>query len=135
VAELATAKLGRRPFTVIRGRSDLVLPAGDHGPGAVALLRPPGEDLFGLGAREAVLAALGARAEDRVVFGAPVPPDELAEVLAGLVGAPVDPADDGLVVDAGDPRARWAVEVAAYAHGWEVAALDGSRIRLRPSTP
>ena len=34
-AELAAGKLGRRPFTVIRGRGDLVLPPGDHGPGAV----------------------------------------------------------------------------------------------------
>jgi coenzyme F420-0:L-glutamate ligase/coenzyme F420-1:gamma-L-glutamate ligase len=120
---------------VIRGRSDLVLPEGDHGTGAAALLRLPGDDLFGLGAREAVLSALGGRADDRAVFGAPVAPDDLAEVLAPLVGAPLDRAADEVVVGADEPRVRWAAEVAAYAHGWEVFERDGSRIRLRPFTP
>ena len=86
-AELAAGKLGRRPFTVIRGRSDLVLPAGDHGAGAVGLLRPEGADLFGLGAREAVLAALGTREDDRTAFGAPVATDTLAAILTELTGA------------------------------------------------
>ncbi len=134
-AELAAGKLAGRPFTVVRGRADLVLAPGDHGPGAVALLRPPGDDLFGLGAREAVLAALAGRPDDRAVFGTPVEPGDLAELLAGLVGAPVERAADAVVVEADDERVGWAAEVAAYAHGWEVAARDGSRIRLRPITP
>ena len=37
-AELAAGKLGRRPFTVIRGRGDLVLPTGRPRPGSG---RPP----------------------------------------------------------------------------------------------
>ncbi len=37
-AELTAGKLGHRPFTVVRGRSDLVLPPGRHGTGAA---RPP----------------------------------------------------------------------------------------------
>ena len=57
LAELAQGKLGGRPFAVVRGRADLVLPAGDDGPGAAALVRPEGADLFGYGAREAVLRA------------------------------------------------------------------------------
>ena len=58
VAELAQGKLGGRPFAVVRGRPDLVLPAGEDGPGAVALVRPDGADMFGYGSREAVVAAL-----------------------------------------------------------------------------
>ncbi|HWU20421.1 MAG TPA: coenzyme F420-0:L-glutamate ligase, partial [Nocardioides sp.] len=54
-AELAQGKLGARPCAVVRGRADLVLPPGDDGPGAVALIRADGGDLFGYGAREAVL--------------------------------------------------------------------------------
>ena len=37
-AELAQGKLAGRPFAVLRGRADLVLPADDDGPGAVALV-------------------------------------------------------------------------------------------------
>ena len=57
-AELASGKLGGRPFRVLRGRPDLVLPRGEDGPGAAALLRADGADMFGYGAREAVLQAL-----------------------------------------------------------------------------
>ena len=56
-AELASGKLGRCPVVIVRG-----LPAGlvteDDGPGAASLVRPEREDLFGLGSREAVLAAI-----------------------------------------------------------------------------
>ena len=106
-AELAAGKLGRRPFTVIRGRGDLVLPAGDHGPGAVGLLRPDGADLFGLGAREAVLAALGARVDDRTAFGTPVEADDLVAILTDLTGAEVYRQDGE--VDAGSGRRPGAV--------------------------
>ena len=57
-AELAQGKLAGRPFAVVRGRSDLVLPADDDGPGATALVRGDDTDFFGYGAREAVLRAL-----------------------------------------------------------------------------
>ena len=57
-AELAQGKLAGRPFALVRGRADLVLPAGEDGPGAAALVRVEGEDLFGYGAREAVVRAL-----------------------------------------------------------------------------
>ena len=56
-AELASGKLGRRPVVIVRG-----LPEGmvidDDGPGAASLVRPESEDLFGLGSREAVVAAV-----------------------------------------------------------------------------
>lgn len=57
-AELASGKLGNRPITIVRGLDPQLL-LGDDGPGAAALIRDESEDLFGLGAREAVLASLG----------------------------------------------------------------------------
>jgi len=135
-AELVAGKLGRRPFTVLRGRPDLVLVAGDDGPGASALLREPGSDLFGLGAREAVLAALAAQPAQRSSYGAPVTAPEIAGLLADLLPqSTIDRSGDEVTVDDDDPRALWAAEVASYAHGFEVAADDGRRVRLRPITP
>ncbi len=136
-AELASGKLAGRPFAVIRGRADLVLPAGDGGPGAAALLRPAGADLFGLGSREAVLAALSGDAAQRHAFGAPAEIDELAGLLGELLtdAAHVAISDDVLVVTAADPRARWAAAVAARAHGWESHAEDATALQLRPAAP
>ena len=56
-ADLVKGKLAGRPAAVLRGLGDLVLPVGEHGPGAAELIRPSNEDLFGLGAREAAVAA------------------------------------------------------------------------------
>jgi coenzyme F420-0:L-glutamate ligase/coenzyme F420-1:gamma-L-glutamate ligase len=134
-AELAAGKLGGRPFTVVRGRGDLVLPPGDDGPGAAALVRPAGADLFGLGSREAVLAALSGRADDRSTFGDPVDAETLAALLEQLTGGTVEPRPGQVTVTADDPRAHWVVEVASYAHGWEVADRDATVTRLRPVTP
>ncbi|HEX3296344.1 MAG TPA: coenzyme F420-0:L-glutamate ligase [Nocardioides sp.] len=138
-AELAAGKLGRRPFVLIRGRGDLVLPPGDDGPGAAALLRPEGTDLFGVGSREAVTTALRRAAGEQRVFGAPVDAAELGDVLTGLLtgptGAVVRLDQEALEVGSDDPRAHWVAEVAAYAHGWVVTERDPSRIRLRPAAP
>ncbi len=56
-AYLVKGKASGRPVAVVRGFGSMVLPPGGHGPGAAALVRPPAEDLFGLGARDAVVAA------------------------------------------------------------------------------
>jgi coenzyme F420-0:L-glutamate ligase / coenzyme F420-1:gamma-L-glutamate ligase len=134
-AELAAGKLGRRPFVVVRGRGDLLLPPDDDGPGAAALLRPGGADLFGLGAREAVLAALRGEADGRGPFGSPAAATELGDLLAGLIGSRVEVHPARIEVDWTDTRTRWVAEVAAYAHGWEVDGDEGSPLRLRPATP
>jgi coenzyme F420-0:L-glutamate ligase/coenzyme F420-1:gamma-L-glutamate ligase len=131
-AELASGKLGRRPFAVIRGRADLVLPPDDDGPGAAALLRPQGADLFGLGAREAVLTALRGGPGDRRLYGAPVAAEDLAAVVRSLTGLAVEAAGDELSLATDDPRVRWVCEVAAYAHGWTASGDDPARIRLVP---
>ena len=132
-AELATGKLGGRPFAVVRGRADLVLPAGEHGPGAVALVRAEGGDLFGYGAREAVVRALRAEPADRRPFGAPAPAAELAEVIRDVVGlVPTRAAEDALVVTF--PRGLLRPLTAlTFAHGWVVHTTDNPHeVRLRP---
>ncbi|GAA4803758.1 coenzyme F420-0:L-glutamate ligase [Nocardioides caeni] len=130
-AELAQGKLGGRPCAVVRGRADLVLPTGEHGTGAAALIRPDGADLFGWGAREAVIRAVAGAAADRGPFGSPVSAEELADALhdAGLA-ARVTHADG---VTADGSRAD-AVRIVAFAHGWEVDGSD-TDLRLRPVSP
>jgi coenzyme F420-0:L-glutamate ligase/coenzyme F420-1:gamma-L-glutamate ligase len=57
-AELVKGKASGRPVAVVRGLSEWVLPASDHGAGAASLVRASEDDLFGLGSREAVVAAV-----------------------------------------------------------------------------
>ncbi|MFC7500967.1 coenzyme F420-0:L-glutamate ligase, partial [Nocardioides sp. GCM10030258] len=140
--ELAQGKLGSRPCAVLRGRPDLVLPADDHGTGASALIREDGADLFGYGAREAVVRAVGGADADRGPFGTPVSAEEFVAALraAGLA-AEVDGAQQ---VRCADDR-RVALDILAFAHGWSVdptaAAGEPSNgfadtdLRLRPVTP
>ena len=71
-AELAAGKLGRRPFTVIRGRGDLVLPRGDHGPGAAGAAAAGGRGP--VRARQPARPSWprsGPGAGDRTAFGGP----------------------------------------------------------------
>lgn len=129
-AELAQGKLGRRPFAIVRGRADLVLPLDDDGAGAAALVRPDGADLFGYGAREAVLRALLGDPDDAIAFGAPSDAGELAEVVAQLGGVPH--VDGDSVVVSGDVGPD-ALRALAFAHRWEIEpAVDTDRVRLRP---
>jgi coenzyme F420-0:L-glutamate ligase/coenzyme F420-1:gamma-L-glutamate ligase len=132
-AELAQGKLAGRPFALVRGRADLVLPAGEDGPGATALVRGEGADLFGYGAREAVVRALAGDPADRAPFGVPAAAEELAAAVTLVTGTPPRPAGAELVVTEGDRRV---LEALAFAHGWTVAPTDVSAVaRLRPLTP
>ncbi len=144
MAELAQGKLGGRPVAVVRGRADLVLAPGDHGTGATALVRPEGADLFGFGAREAVLRAVAGLPADQAVFGAPAGTAELLEAL-GATGCTATAYDGG--VEVRDSEQPALVVVLAFAHGWvpdvvpdgETGSGDGptvqDRLRLRPTTP
>ena len=143
MAELAQGKLGGRPFALVRGRADLVLPPGDDGPGACALIRADGADLFGFGAREAVVRALAGQAADRAPFGAAAGPAELVAALraVGLLGVVADGIE--LVVET-PAHATAVVAALAFAHGWQVEAPGVERsdtadppagVRLRPVTP
>jgi coenzyme F420-0:L-glutamate ligase/coenzyme F420-1:gamma-L-glutamate ligase len=110
-AELVQGKLGGRPVAVVRGRADLVLPPGDDGPGAASLVRPEGGDLFGWGAREAVVRALVGDEADRAPFGEQADADELSAALRRLP-------------DAADRTATAAV---CFAHGWRLEDWERNR--------
>ncbi len=137
-ADLVKGKLDRRPAAVLRGIGDLVLPAGSHGPGAAALVRGEPDDMFGLGAREAVLRALGGDPADLRGFGRPAETDEAVAALTPLAeGGPVTADDGELVVDlsgvdvwsAGRAAAR--LHVAAFALGWLPTDEPGPAVRVR----
>ena len=66
-AELASGKFGARPVVIVRG-TDPAWFTDDDGPGARALIRDESSDMFGLGAREAAVAAITG---DRPVRGLP----------------------------------------------------------------
>jgi len=133
-ADLVKGKLGRRPAAVARGLAALVLPRGEHGPGATALVRAEAHDMFGLGAREAVLAAL--RGGDRRGFGVPAPAAEVVSVLSSLGAGDAHVRGDGLVEAelSGDDRAQGRLcarlEAAAFALGWHPAG-DAARLLVR----
>ncbi len=149
LAELVTGKLGGRPISVVRGLGHLVLAVDEHGPGARALLRRRNEDMFALGAREAVVAAVQDRSAD--CFGTPVEPAALLDVLesCGLAGT----LDAGTLRvslhDLGDRDRVLAAErvrLLAHAHGWtfhdlssedrDQGACDGGdHVTLSPRHP
>jgi coenzyme F420-0:L-glutamate ligase/coenzyme F420-1:gamma-L-glutamate ligase len=96
-AELAAGKVGQRPITIVRGLDPRLLLEED-GPGAAALIRNEHEDLFGLGAREAVLASLSGRPVRGFAESAGPLPDLIALALPGELY--VDTTPDGFVVRA-----------------------------------
>lgn len=115
VAELVTGKTGGRPVSVVRGLGARVLPRGEHGPGAAALVRPRTHDMFALGAREAVLAALAGTDAD--CFGSPVEAAELLEQLARL-GVAARGSDGVVLVTAPDATVRERAALVAHALAW-----------------
>ncbi len=137
MAELAQGKLGARPFAVVRGRGDLVLPPGDDGPGARALVRSEGGDLFGYGAREAVIRALRGVADDRAPFGAAAGQPELTRALREVFGdrLPHPDGDETGLVLRPLPADAAVLAALAFAHGWTAEETDLSgEVRLRPTT-
>ncbi|MET0998665.1 MAG: coenzyme F420-0:L-glutamate ligase [Marmoricola sp.] len=143
VAELVTGKLGGRPVSVVRGLGDRVLAVGDHGPGARALVRPRDQDMFALGAREAVLAAV--RGRDADCFGTSAEP---AEVLAALESCGLTGSVEGISVVVRLPSelrdqiaAVERVRLVAHAHAWRphsdtATPRDGARhVTISPTHP
>lgn len=125
VAELVTGKLGGRPLSIVRGLAPRVLPPGTHGPGARALLRPRSQDMFALGAREAVVAAV--RAVHAEHFGTPATAEELLEALGACGLEAAQDAPERVVLARSSDATLGAV--VAHAHGW---AADAAPTRLRP---
>ena len=127
-AELVLGKDALTPAAVVTGLAHRVLAPGDDGPGAAALVRPEADDLFGLGALDAVQAAVRRGPGDSRGFAR-------ADVgLAGLVavaaeGVPLTVglrADEGSVEARGDAHAAGTLaerlRVLAFAHGYTVEA-------------
>ncbi|MET0821339.1 MAG: coenzyme F420-0:L-glutamate ligase [Aeromicrobium sp.] len=78
-AELASGKFGARPVVVVRGASPQWL-LDEDGPGARSLIRDEDADMFGLGAREAAVAAI---LGDGPVRGLPVDPGaDIDDIIA-----------------------------------------------------
>lgn len=128
-ADLVKGKLAGRPVAHVRGLAHLVLPPGEHGPGAVALVRPEEQDMFGLGARDAVLRAV--TADPAAVprgFGAPAPIAEVVRLLGDVVPAAPEVHGDEVAVPLprlGDRElGRWEARLtaAALALGWAPVA-------------
>jgi coenzyme F420-0:L-glutamate ligase/coenzyme F420-1:gamma-L-glutamate ligase len=138
LAELVTGKLGGRPVSVVRGLAERVLPAGEHGPGAVALLRPRSQDMFALGAREAVVAALAGREHD--CFGSPASQAEVLEALAA-VGLTARAELASVAVELGGELRDQVVaaeraRLVAHAHGWRPGSdTGGGTVSLSPAAP
>jgi len=128
LAELASGKLGGRPFAVLRGRADLVLPAGEYGAGAAALIREEGRDFIGYGTSEAVVHALAGLPGEAAPFGAPASVEEVCEALVTVLGVPPQAADGGLLVA---HPVDGVLRALAFAHGWSVED-GGDAARLVP---
>ena len=146
--DLAKGKLGMTPVAVVRGLAALVLPHGSDGPGAAALVRDEGSDMFGLGAREAVMQALVDSAPRG--FGDPAPAPVVLAALRAVAGieARCRLSDDAEVVvelGVGDAwrrgRIETRLEVAARAHGWAASdqlpdrRTEGDLVCFRPALP
>ncbi|HET7385268.1 MAG TPA: coenzyme F420-0:L-glutamate ligase [Nocardioidaceae bacterium] len=133
-ADLVKAKLAGLPAAVVTGLADLVLPAGSHGPGAGALIRDESSDLFGYGARDAVLLALRGEPADLRGFGAPCDAGTLVVHLERLEPpVSVRPCEGRVSVGGMDQAVRARLVAAAFACGWTVdpgGAAD--ELLLRP---
>ena len=136
MAELAQGKLTGRPFAVVRGLATHVLPPAEPGPPATVLVRPEASDMFGFGAREAVVRALVGDPGDLAAFGGPATPEELVAAVRVVTGRTARWDGVALVV-AGPPDPRLAP--LAHAHGWrpdETTSAHGTaETRFRPSGP
>ena len=139
-ADLVKGKLSARPVAVVRGLAGLVLPPGEHGPGARGLVRAEAGDMFGLGARDAIQAAVDADPAGLRGVGAPAPVDVLLarlDAVAGFAGEAVDGGARVPLPHDSDPREAGRLEarlaVAAYGLGWSVRSVAPTFVDFAPS--
>lgn len=126
-ADLAAGKLGRSPVAVVSGIEPALFTDGD-GPGAAALVRAESEDLFGLGAHQAVVEAV------RPGSGRPRGFAAVEEAVGELIVLALEAVDGRLldVAQAGDEPARIRVRPAAGADVADACVAYGALLeRLR----
>jgi coenzyme F420-0:L-glutamate ligase/coenzyme F420-1:gamma-L-glutamate ligase len=129
-SELVKGKADGVPVAVLRGLQDVVLPIGEDGPGARALVRDAEFDLFSLGTREAARAAVlerkapaGPREVDPSVWDGLL--DEVEDVHLELLDNAVtvfgdEPVAVGMIAE------RLAVLLHAEGYGVDVRTGPGS---------
>ena len=131
-ADLVKGKTGSTPVAVLRGTPLVVLPRGEHGPGAAALVRDPAEDLFGLGSQDAVRAA-ALRSDAQALAAFPAQAAALEELLA-MASKQLDPTVEELRGVAGRPEGPQSVHGRIRAGGVDVvpsaAAVGAAAERL-----
>ena len=122
-ADLVKGKTSGRPLAIVRGLGGSVLPVGEHGPGVAAMLRSGPDDLFGLGTREAVVAAV--RRDDPAALDAfpALSADDPSPFE--LVAAP--PPVTLLVVPA-PSQDRWTVSVSVPAGAADADLVSAGRV-------
>ncbi len=149
--DLVKGKLSRSPAAVVRGLARLVLERGEHGPGARALVREESHDMFGYGAREAVLLAVHPAPDALPGFGHPSSAEDLAAALratcpAATVRLTADGAVDAHLSGAQEVNAQRGLgadgarlTTVAHAMGWRRAddepASTEVDLRLRFGAP
>jgi coenzyme F420-0:L-glutamate ligase len=127
-SELVKGKADGVPVAVLRGLADLVLPVGEHGTGARALVRDAEMDLFSLGTREAARAAVldrkapaGPREVDPALWAPLLVEGVQVELLDGAAGV-----SGGDAVAVGMVAERLAVLLHAEGYGVSVRTGPGS---------
>jgi len=134
-AELATGKLGWAPIALVRGLAEYVLERGLDGPGARELIRDRSADMFALGTREAVMAALTNTQLD--CFGAPASSEEVLSALESI-GVQATPGQVGWQLPSIDQGTLARVRLVATAHSWSLVEDSSTdppqRLELVPYT-
>lgn len=123
--DLVKGKIDRLPVAVLRGLGGIVRPPGDHGPGARVLVRDESEDMFGYGAREAVVAAVEADPTGLRGFGRAASAEDLVGALTSIL------APDDTVTGAVTAGTRSAVAVLLEAGRGEGAQRGLGRVEAR----